>query len=79
MIGKDKQSYFITPELTHRSELILHLLEYSNKLVVVKGELDSGKTSFFKELSRQDETNLIIRNLTVSALTNVNDILINRI
>jgi len=74
MTGKNKQDYFITPELTHRSELILHLLEYSNKLVVVKGELDSGKTTFFEELSHQDESNLIIRNLTVSAVTNINDV-----
>lgn len=74
MTGTTQQDNFITPELTHRSELILHLLEYSNKLVVVKGELDSGKTTFFEELGDQDESNLIIRNITVSAITNVNDI-----
>jgi type II secretory pathway predicted ATPase ExeA len=74
MTDKQEQTIFITPELTHRSELILHLLEYSNKLVVVKGDLDSGKTTFFKDLSNQNESNLILRNLTVSAVTNVNDI-----
>lgn len=74
MTGKNQPSFFNTPELTHRSELILHLLEYSNKLVVVKGELDSGKTTFFNELCHQDESNLIIRSLTVAALTNANDI-----
>ncbi len=74
MTRKNQQDCFITPELTHRIELILHLLEYSNKLVVVKGELDSGKTTFFEELSRQDESNLVIRNFTVSAVTNINDI-----
>ncbi len=74
MTGKTHQDFFITPELTHRRELILHLLEYSNKLVVVKGEHDSGKSTFFNELSHQSESNLIIRPLTVSAVTNINDI-----
>jgi len=74
MTGSTQQNIFITPELTHRSELILHLLEYSNKLIVVKGELDSGKTTFFEELSRQEESNLLIRNFTVSAITNINDV-----
>jgi DamX protein len=74
MTEQNQQSIFITPELTHRNELILHLLEYSNKLVVVKGELDSGKTTFFKKLSEQNESNLILRSLTVSAVTSSNDI-----
>lgn len=74
MAEQNQQGIFITPELTHRNELILHLLEYSNKLVVVKGELDSGKTTFYQQLSNQNESNLIIRSLTVSAVTNLNDI-----
>ena len=74
MAEQNQQSIFITSELTHRNELILHLLEYSNKLVVVKGELDSGKTTFFKQLLDQNESNLIIRSLPVSATTNSNDI-----
>lgn len=74
MTEQNQHSIFITPELTHRNELILHLLEYSNKLVVVKGEHDSGKTTFFKQLSDQNESNLIFRSLVVSAKTNSNDI-----
>ncbi len=74
MTEQNQQSIFITPELTHRNELILHLLEYSNKLVVVKGEFDSGKTTFFKQLSDQNESYLILRSLVVSATTNLNDI-----
>ena len=65
---------FVTPELTHRVELILHLLEYSNHLVIVKGEHESGKTTLCEELSSQAETNLIIRKLSVSAHTTKNDI-----
>ncbi len=75
MTGKNQHNCFITPELTHRSELILHLLEYSNKLVVVKGEQDSGKTTFFKELLNQEESNLILRNLTLSISSKPNDII----
>ena len=74
MSEQNQQSIFITPELTHRNELILHLLEYSNKLVIVKGEIDSGKTTFFNQLSSQNETNLIIRSFTASAISNRNDI-----
>ena len=65
---------YITPELTHRVELILHLLEYSNYLVIVKGEHESGKTTLCEELSRQEETNLIIRKLTANTHTSSNDI-----
>jgi DamX protein len=74
MAEQNQQNRFITPELTHRSELILHLLEYSNKLVIVKGEPDSGKSTFCQELISQEESNLIIRNLTLSITTKTNDI-----
>ncbi len=74
MEEQNQQKSFITPELTHRSELILHLLEYSNKLVIVKGEPDSGKTTFFQQLINQDGANLIIKNLTLSITTKTNDI-----
>ncbi len=67
-------SNFITPELTHRVELVLHLLEYSNHLVIVKGEHESGKTTLYEELSRQEEANLIIRKLTANTHTSSNDI-----
>jgi len=76
MTGQNKQSSFnyITPELTHRVELILHLLEYSNHLVIVKGENESGKSTLCEELAGQEESNLIIRQLTVNTHTNTNDI-----
>ena len=65
---------FITPELTHRVELILHLLEYSSHLVIVKGEHESGKSTLCNELTQQEESNLIIRKLLVTTHTNTNDI-----
>ncbi len=74
MAEQNQLNRFITPELTHRIELILHLLEYSNKLVIVKGEPDSGKSTFYKELIGQEESNLIIRNLILSITTKTSDI-----
>ena len=67
---------FLTPELTHRVELILHLLEYSNHLVIVKGEHESGKSTLCEELSRKDEPNLLIRKLSVNTHTKSNDLLL---
>lgn len=74
MAEQNQQASFITPELTHRIELILHLLEYSNKLVIVKGEPDSGKTTFCNELKQQQESNLVIRSLTVTTNSKLSDV-----
>ncbi|MCG8378841.1 MAG: AAA family ATPase [Proteobacteria bacterium] len=67
MTNKNVQDgfHFSTPELTHRIELILHLLEYSNHLIIVKGEYESGKTTLCQQLTDKQETNLIIRRLSV--------------
>ncbi len=62
-----EQTYFNSPELSHRYELILHLLEYSNHLIMVEGEKDIGKTSLFNHLLAPDESSLIIRKVTASA------------
>ena len=67
-------SYFTTPELTHRIELISHLIEHSNHLVVVKGEHKSGKTFLFDKISQQDNKNLIIRKITANTNISSNDI-----
>ncbi len=66
---------FLTAELTHRVQLILHLLEYSNHLVIVKGEHESGKSTLCDVLMGTDETNLLIRKLTATTHTSINDIL----
>ena len=42
--------YFLTPELEHRIELIKHLVEFSDRIVVVTGEAGSGKTSLLNHL-----------------------------
>lgn len=70
-----EEKYFKTPELTHRQELILHLLEYSNHLIVIQGEKDAGKTSLFNELNSASDSGLILRKLTTTTQTNESDLL----
>lgn len=72
---QEDQFYYKTPELTHRYELIQHLLEYSNHLVLVQGEKDTGKTSLFNQLTTPDESSLVMIKLSASAHTNQGDIL----
>ena len=42
--------YFSTPELEHRIELIKHLIEFSDRIVVITGEPGTGKTSLMNHL-----------------------------
>ncbi len=76
MTQQNQQSSFnfLTPELIHRVELILHLLEHSNHLIIVKGVHESGKSTLFEELSRQQNINLLIKKLLVNPETTKNDI-----
>ncbi|GEM_PF-1393854 len=67
--------YYRTPEISHRQELILHLLEYSNHLILIKGEKHSGKTSLFDELSASDDSGLSIVKLKANDKTNEKTIL----
>ncbi len=76
MTQQNQQSSFsfLTPELMHRVELILHLLEHSNHLIIVKGVHESGKSTLFDELSGQQNTNLLIKKLVVDSETTKHDI-----
>lgn len=42
--------FFITPELNHRVELVKHLLEFSQQLLIITAEKDSGKSALFQYL-----------------------------
>ena len=57
---------FITPELTHRIELILHLLEHSKQLIIIKGDTDSGKTTLLNEIIKQDKDSLDIKAISIT-------------
>ncbi len=72
---QEEQFYYKTPELTHRYELIQHLLEYSNHLILVQGEKDTGKTSLFQQLTIPGESSLLLIKLQASAHTNQSDVL----
>jgi type II secretory pathway predicted ATPase ExeA len=76
MTQQDQQNSFnfLTPELMHRVELISHLLEHSNHLIIVKGVHESGKSTLHEELSRQQNKNLLIKKLVVNSRTGKNDI-----
>lgn len=54
--------YFATPALTQRLELIRHLIDHSDRLVLVIGERHSGKSAFADQvLVRAPETWLVSR------------------
>ncbi len=76
MTQQDQQNSFnfLTPELMHRVELISHLLEHSNHLIIVKGVRESGKSTLYEELSRQQNKNLLIKKLVVNSETGKSDI-----
>ena len=42
--------YFTTPDLTHRIELIKHLLEFSHQLLLATAPAGGGKTALFNNL-----------------------------
>ncbi len=45
--------WFATPQLEQRLDLVQHLLEFSNQLILVLGEPASGRSTFCDELSRR--------------------------
>lgn len=47
---KDEKEFFETPEIEHRIELIKHLIEFSDRIIVVTGEEGSGKTTLLYNL-----------------------------
>lgn len=60
--GPEAAFYFTTPALTQRLELIRHLIDYSDRLVLVIGERRSGKTTFADQvLARAPDTWLVTR------------------
>ena len=69
------QRFFKTPELSHRIELILHLLEYSNHLIIVKGNKGSGKSFLCTELVVHEESNLILKKLVLRTWSTNQDII----
>ncbi|MCC7411753.1 MAG: AAA family ATPase [Gammaproteobacteria bacterium] len=48
---------FSTPQLEQRLDLVQHLVEYSNQLIVVVGEQGAGKSTFAAELGHRAREN----------------------
>ena len=60
--GPEAAFYFTTPALTQRLELIRHLIDHSDRLLLVIGERQSGKTTFADQvLARAPDTWLVTR------------------
>ena len=56
----DPVRYFITPELQHRLELLKHLLEFSQQILLVKGPQRAGKSAFGQHLIGTLEENWLV-------------------
>ncbi|MBA3494370.1 MAG: AAA family ATPase [Gammaproteobacteria bacterium] len=60
--GPEAAFYFTTPALTQRLELIRHLIDHSDRLLLVIGERQSGKTTLADQvLARAPDTWLVTR------------------
>jgi len=58
----EAEFYFTTPALTQRLELIRHLIDHSDRLLLVIGERQSGKTTLADQvLARTPDTWLVTR------------------
>lgn len=47
--------YYATPELEHRLELTKHLVDFSDRILLLTGEKGSGKTAFLQRLKTEAE------------------------
>jgi len=54
-----KLSFFTTPELQHRLDLVKHLLEFSQQILLVKGLPKVGKTAFCQHLMAMSDADWI--------------------
>ena len=48
--GSGDDPFFLTPQLNQRINLILHLVQYSDQMLVVTGPRGSGKTALIGRL-----------------------------
>ncbi|MEE8320582.1 MAG: AAA family ATPase, partial [Gammaproteobacteria bacterium] len=56
----------LTPDLEHRLELIRHLLEYSDHLLLVSGQAYAGKTALCDLLCREADENWSVCKVTAT-------------
>ncbi len=53
----DLDHYFLTPQLEQRLELVQHLVDFSQQVIVITGAAGAGKTLFLTELARRAHAN----------------------
>lgn len=71
-VGDDKE-YFASPELEHRIELIKHLIEFSDRIIVITGEVGSGKTSLLNHLLYQHDEKWQLCKLSFNTINTTED------
>ena len=69
-VDRVDEHFFITPEIQHRVELIKHLVEFSDRFLVVTGQYGSGKTSLIQYLMGNLAENWKVSQLRVSSIRN---------
>ena len=56
----DESTYFLTPELQQRLDLSLHLLEFSQQVLLINGEHGVGKSHFCEHLASSADENWLV-------------------
>lgn len=69
----EDELFFSTPELDHRLELINHLVEFSDRFIVVTGPAGSGKTTLLKQIARSVEDKWRVSKLPFKDIQSAND------
>ena len=69
----DDREFFSTPALEHRIELIKHLIEFSDRIVVVTGDAGSGKTSLLSHLKQNSDEKWNLCQLQFNDINTVED------
>ncbi len=67
--GYSKSTFFTTPELQHRLDLLRHLLEFSQQILLVKGVSKVGKSTFCQHLMAAVDADWIICQIKASEKT----------
>lgn len=58
--GYRESSYFVSEEIRHRIELLVHLLEYSQQIVFISGPEKAGKSAFVHHWAASLDENWIV-------------------
>lgn len=57
--------YYATPELEHRLELSKHLIDFSDRALLITGQKGAGKTAFLQRLKSEAEQHWLLTDLDI--------------